>query len=77
MALSWKDKAKYYSYLVARPPPTSLHYIADESIEQKTSEKDETDISIQIQQGSINLVLYSLFIEILITKTINIYSESC
>jgi len=50
MTLSWKDKAKYYSYLIARPPPSTLGYIVDESIEQKPSEKDETDISIQIQQ---------------------------
>ena len=68
MALSWKDKAKYYSYLIARPPPTSLHHIVDESKEQKTSEKDETDISIKIHQGSIKLVLYSLLIEILIFR---------
>ena len=60
MALSWKDKAKYYSYLIARPPPTSSQYIVDESIGQKPSVKDETDISIQIQQGSIETVLYFL-----------------
>ena len=70
MALSWKDKAKYYSYLIARPPPTSLRNIVDEFIEQKPSEKDETDISIQIQQGSIEIVLHSLWIYILITELI-------
>ena len=71
MTLSWKDKAKYYSYLIARPPPSSLGYIVDESIEQKPSEKDETDISIQIQQGSIKILLHSLLIDILITKLID------
>ena len=80
MTLSWKDKAKYYSYLIARPPPSSLGYIVDESIEQKPSEKDETDISIQMQQGSIKVLLHSLLIDILITKIMRLnrmYQNYC
>ena len=73
MTLSWKDKAKYYSYLIARPPPSTLGYIVDESIEQKPSEKDETDISIQIQQGSIKILLHSLLIDMRLNRMYHNY----
>ena len=51
MALSWVDKAKYYSYLVARPPPTPSRYKAKLPVEQSFANEDQTDFAIQTPQG--------------------------
>ena len=51
MELSWIEKAKYYSYLVARPPPTSTSHINEELVVQKPSDGDDVDFSTQASQG--------------------------
>ena len=56
MELTWIEKAKYYSYLVARPPSIPTRQIKDEHVVQKPSDRDDIDFSTQVSLGLFEIV---------------------
>ena len=51
MALSWVEKARYYSYLVARPPSTPKRHVNEELVVNEPSDRDDIDFSTQASLG--------------------------
>ena len=51
MELSWIEKARYYSYLVARPPSTPKRHVNEELVVNEPSDRDDIDFSSQASLG--------------------------
>ena len=62
MELSWREKARYYSYLVARPPSIPTRHIKEEQDAQKPLDRDDIDFSTHVSLGLFRIVSVLQFV---------------
>ena len=51
------EKAKYYSYLIARPPASSKYYIEVDRFDETFVGEDQIDVSISRPSGDLKIFL--------------------